>query len=205
LLNKKISGILKSVLLFSLLVTGEIRAETLVSSDRFLLKVLDRAISLQDIQYQLRNFKAVDCIFSDALIIMYLEKGFIKNLQEFLTRYPQNEDEIRRYLHNHPTILKNIRILFKLLRYAEDQQRVISPKLTQLIKESSQENKCDKDILHQDSLKTNFKHLLELEIYLRSRYEGQLKANKSNFDIIRPSIDLFVESLDKQFSHEYYW
>ena len=44
-----------------------------------------------------------------------------------------------------------------------------------------------------------------MEIYLRSRYEGQLKGQKKNFDIIRPSIDLFVDSLDKQFTHEYYW
>ncbi|MBA2403183.1 MAG: hypothetical protein H0V66_00305, partial [Bdellovibrionales bacterium] len=67
------------------------------------------------------------------------------------------------------------------------------------------ENNCQKAILHKDSLKTNFKALIEMELYLRSRYEGQLRSNKRNFDIIRPSIDLFVDSLDKQFPHEYYW
>jgi len=133
------------------------KAPEFISSDRFLLKVVDRAITIQDISYQLRNLNALNCIYSDALVVSYFEKSFLKELDTFIKGLPKEDAEVSKYLH------------------------------------------------HKDSLKTNFKSLIEMELYLRSRYEGQLKSSKRNFDFIRPSIDLFVESLDKQFLHEYYW
>jgi hypothetical protein len=58
--------------------------------------------------------------------------------------------------------------------------------------------------LYKDTLKTNFIGLIEAELYLRTRYGAQLKQSRG-FDGIRSSIELFIESLDKQFAHEYYW
>jgi hypothetical protein len=45
---------------------------------------------------------------------------------------------------------------------------------------------------------------MEMELYLRARYGGQYKTSQ-RFEAVRSSIELFVESLDKQFTHEYYW
>ena len=177
----------------------------LVSSDRFILKILDRSISFQDINYQLRNLNALDCIYSDAIIISYFEKRFLKELGNFVGEFPKEDNQVIKYLHEHEEIMKKIRILFKMLRYSEDQNKKVSVVLSQLIHEGTRENNCQKAILHKDSLKTNFKNLIELELYLRSRYEGQLRSHKKDFDFVRPSIDLFVESLDKQFVHEYFW
>lgn len=101
--------------------------------------------------------------------------------------------------------MKKVRYLFKMIRYSEDQNKKISPELQKLIRQGTKENNCETEVLYKDTLKTNFISLIEMELYLRSRYEGQLKGNKRNFDLIKPSIDLFVDSLDKQFSHEYYW
>ena len=175
-----------------------------ISSDRFLIKILDRTVSLQDIQYQLRNLKALRCVYEDAFVVRFFEKNFIKELDKFLNNFPEKDAEVRRYLHRHEGILKDIRHLFKMLRYSEDQKTIVSPGLTKLIRESAKENNCDANVLYKDTLKTNFISLMETELYLRSRYGGQLK-NSSQFDSIRQSIDLFVESLDKQFAHEYYW
>lgn len=194
----------KYLLLFNFLIGG-LYAQELVSSDRFLIKILDRTISFQDISYQLRNLKALDCIYDDSLVISYFEKSFLTNLNTFVTKFPVKDEEVTKYLHDHVEILKKIRYFFKMLRYSEDQNKKVSTELSSLIREGTRENNCQKNILHKDSLKTNFKSLIEMELYLRSRYEGQLRSNKRNFDIIRPSIDLFVDSLDKQFPHEYYW
>lgn len=175
-----------------------------VSSDRFLIKILDRTVSLQDIKYQFRNLQALNCIYDDAFVIRFFEKSFLKELEKFLLDFPEGDAEVRRYLHRHESILKKIRYFFKMLRYSEDQKADVSPKLTQLIRESAKENKCNSEVLYKDTLKTNFIALMEMELYLRSRYGGQLKGN-SQFDTIRQSIELFIESLDKQFQHEYYW
>lgn len=176
----------------------------LVSSDRFLVKILDRTVSIQDIAYQLRNVKGLNCVYDDSFVVQYFGKGFIQSLSTFVEKFPEADDEVRRYMHSNEENLKNIRFLFKLLRYSEDQKTEVSSKLAKLIRDSAKENKCNTEILYKDSLKTNFISLIELELYLRARYGSQIKANQK-FDTIKPSIDLFVESLDKQFTHEYYW
>lgn len=184
---------------------GGLHAQELVSSDRFLIKILDRTVTFQDIGYQLRNLKALHCIYEDALVVAYFEKSFLSELDTFVKNFPSKDDEVTKYLHDHSELLKKIRYFFKMLRYSEDQNKKVSTDLAKLIREGTKENNCQKAILHKDSLKTNFKSLIEMELYLRSRYEGQLRSHKRNFDFIRPSIDLFVDSLDKQFPHEYYW
>lgn len=202
-------GISKFLLLFNLVLAGgfhvRAQAQELVSSDRFIFKILDRAISFDDVSFQLRNLKALNCIYEDALVVAYFEKGFLKDLDKFVEEFPVKTQETAAYLHKHEALLKKIRYFFKMLRYSEDQNKKISTELSNLIRQGTRENNCQKGILHKDSLKTNFKALIEMELYLRSRYEGQLKNNKRNFDIVRPSIDLFVDSLDKQFVHEYFW
>lgn len=201
-LNRKISQISKSVLLYSFLIGGA--SASVVSSDFFLIKILDRSVSYQDIAFQLRNIKALSCIDDDSVLIRYLHKSFIKDLDTFIAKFPKEDLERRRYLHKNDKILEKTRFLFKMLRYSEDQKAEVSPALTKLLRESTKENNCNKEILYKDSLKTNFIELMELEIYLRARYGEQIKKSR-HFDVVRPSIDLFVESLDKQFGHEYYW
>jgi hypothetical protein len=193
----------KLALPFSLLVGGALAANV-VSSDRFLIKILDRTVSVKDLIYQHRNLEALYCVYEDSFVVQYLGPGFVKELGEFLRDFPTGDEAVRTYLHGKEAVLKKIRFFFKVLRYSEDQRTDVSPKLTKLIRESARENKCRQDILYKDSLKTNFITLLETELYLRARYGNQLKVDQ-RFESVRPSIELFVESLDKQFSHEYYW
>jgi hypothetical protein len=202
LLSIKISPILKLVLLYSLFVGGSNAA--VVSSDRFIIKILDRTVSFQDINYQLRNIEALNCIYDDSYIVQFFEKKFISTLRDFIKNFPSEDEEVRRYLHSNENFLKQLRYFFKMLRYSEDQKTDVSGNLKNLIRESASENRCNTDVLYKNTLKTNFIALMEMELYLRSRYGGQLKNNTS-FDSIKSSIELFVESLDKQFSHEYYW
>jgi sulfur relay (sulfurtransferase) DsrC/TusE family protein len=207
LLSKKISQISKSALQYSLLIGGLILSPVqakVVSSDRFLIKILDRTVSLQDIQFQFRNIQALNCIYDDAYIVQYFNKGIIHELDQFLKDFPENDEDVKKYLHRQESILKKTRQIFKMLRYSEDQKSDVSKDLANLIRESAKENKCNSEVLYKDTLKSNFISLMELELYLRARYSGQLKNNQ-RFDTVRPSIELFVESLDKQFGHEYYW
>jgi len=202
LLNKRILQTLKLALLFNLLIAG--LGASVISSDRFLIKILDRTISLQDVNYQLRNIKALRCIYDDSYVIRYFKSDFIKQVEDFVANMPKEEEEIRNYFHSREGTLRDLRYFFKMLAYAEDQKIEVSPKVKNLIRESAKENKCDTSVLYKETLKTNFISLIEMEIYLRTRYGSQLKTQES-FDAIRSSIEIFVESLDKQFTHEYYW
>lgn len=202
-LSKRTSVILKLVLLFNLL-SGVVFAETIINTDRFLLKIVDRTISVHDISFQIRNLRGLKCVYSDALVLQYFSKDLISKLDRFVKDLPDDDVGSKSYLYQHEDELKSIRYIFKMLRYTEDQKHKVSPQLTQLIRESTKENGCEAAILYKDTLKTNFRNLLELELYFRSRYGAQMKSNNNRFDSIRSSIDLFVDSLDKQFTHEYY-
>ena len=176
----------------------------LVSTDRYLIKIVDRTISFQDIEFQSRNLKGLYCIFDDSIIIEYFHPAFLKDLDAFIKNFPKDDEAVSKYLRTNEKILLNVRHFFKMLRYSEDQKTVVTPELNKLIRESTKENKCDKDLLYKDTLKTNFISLMEMELYLRARYGHQAKQG-GKFESVRSSIDLFVDSLDKQFSHEYYW
>ncbi|HXH74465.1 MAG TPA: hypothetical protein VNJ08_05845 [Bacteriovoracaceae bacterium] len=205
LLSKKISGISKLVLLCSSLFIGGSNAAELVSSDRFLLKIIDQTISLQDFNFQARNLAALNCVYEDAFVVQYFSKGLIKEWSDFLKKFPSGDLEASKYMHEHEPLLKKLRHFYKVLRYADDQKLAITPEVTKLIRASTKENKCDADVLYKDTLKTNFLSLIRMELYFRSRYGGQIKQGNRSFETVRPSIDLFIESLDKQFAHEYYW
>jgi hypothetical protein len=168
------------------------------------MKILDRTVSVQDLNYQLRNLSALHCVYDDSFVVRYFDKSFLPDLKNFLGKLPSESKEVRTYLHTQGPVLKKIRTLSKMLRYSEDQKAAVSEELTKLIRETTKENRCGTAVLYKDTLKTNFLSLLQLELYLRSRYGNQLKTSK-NFDEVRGSVDLFVESLDKQFPHEYYW
>ena len=178
--------------------------EKVLSNERFIFRIVDQSIGLSDIRFQRRNIQGLDCVNNESLIIRYFEKGFAGELDKFLNKFPEETKDVPDYLHNNQPILKKLRILFKLLRYADDQQTNVSVDVRKLIRETAKEYKCSNEILFKDDLKTNFKQLLRLELYLRGRYGNQL-VDKRSFESIRQSMELFMDSLDKQFSHEYFW
>lgn len=201
LLNKTILGTSKFLLLFNLIfipVGGHSKI-----SDRFLFKIVDKTISLQDLQFELRNLQALKCAYPSSILKKYFGPQFIKNWQKFLRKMPSESKEISLYLYEQETFLKELRLYFKLLRYSADQRAEITASLNELMIESMKENKCSQDIFYKDGLKTSFYLVLKSEMYLKSRYGNQLTDTRSAGSV-KSSIDLFMESLDKQFYHEYY-
>ncbi len=118
---------------------------------------------------------------------------------------PTDDTKVGGYLREHEGLMIHLRQFFKMIRYSEDQKSKVTPELAKLIREGTKESKCETAVLYKDSLKSNFIILLQTEIYLRTRYGAQVKSGGRSFESIRSSVDLFVDSLDKQFSHEYYW
>lgn len=175
-----------------------------LTSERFIFRVVDQSVGVSDIKYQLRNLQGLDCVNHQSLIIRYFGKGFAFDMDRFVREIPQDSKQVSDYLHKHQELLKKMRIFFKLLRYADDQQTSVSVDVRKLVRESAKENKCNTEILYKDDLKSNFKQLLRLEVYLRGRYGSQLE-DKRSFESIKQSMELFMDSLDKQFAHEYFW
>ena len=161
-----------------------------VSSDRFLIRILDKTVSFQDIRIQLRNLKALNCIYEDSYVIRYFKTDFINQMEDFLVKMPKKEDEIKSYLHSREGVLKELRYFFKMLLYVQDQKIEVSSKVKNLMRESAEQNKCSTGVFYKDTLKTNFNTLMEMEVYLRTRYGSQMKT-KESFDNVRSSLEIF--------------
>lgn len=201
LLSKTILEISKYLLLFSFIFLP-IRGHT-QTSDRFLLKIVDKTVSLRDLHFYLRNLKALDCAYADSILHDYFGKKFINNWQSFLKLMPSERQLISRYLFDQEAFLKELRLYLKLLRYSRDQRGEVTGQLNELMIESMKANKCSSDIFYKNRLKTTFYDVLKAELYLKTRYGNQLSDSR-NASTVKSSIDLFMESLDKQFYHEYY-
>jgi hypothetical protein len=203
LLKIRILGILKLVLLFNLQVIQA--SPVIVSSDRLILKIGDQVYSLSDMKYQVRNLKALDCIYDGGVIVRYFGKEFIRQLDEFVNDYPESPQNRESYFKNKEPLLKQVRLLFKGIKYAEDQKLMLTETVEGLIRESASLNKCDSSVLKENSLKANFISLLRLELYLRSRYSStNMKSKAENYKILNESMNLFIESIDKQLPHEFF-
>lgn len=201
LLNVTILEISKYLLLFSFACLP-IRGYS-QTSDRFLLKIVDKTISVRDLHFFLRNFKALNCAYPDSITFNYFGKSFVLDWQNFLNNLPDGNREISRYLYEKEEFLKKLRLFFKLVRYSSDQRAEITPELNSLMIESMKVNKCSQDVFYKDRLKSTFYNVLKVELYLKSRYGSQLSDSR-NASSVKSSIDLFMESLDKQFHHEFY-
>lgn len=178
--------------------------EKVLTSERFIFKIVDQSVGISDVKFQLRNLQGLDCVNNQSLIIRYFGKGFALGMSRFVKDLPQDSNLVSPYLHKHQELLKKMRLFFKLLRYADDQQTSVGQDIRKLVRESAKEYKCNTEILYKDDLKSNFKQLLRLEMYVRGRYGSQLADNRS-FESIKQSMDIFMDSLDKQFGHEYFW
>jgi hypothetical protein len=203
LLKIRILGILKLVLLFNFQVIQA--SPIIVSSDRLILKIGDQVYSLSDMKYQVRNLKALHCIYDGGVIVRYFGKEFIRQLDEFVNDYPESPQNRESYFKNKEPLLKQVRLLFKGIKYAEDQKLMLTETVEGLIRESASLNKCDSSVLKENSLKANFISLLRLELYLRSRYSStNMKSKAENYKILNESMNLFIESIDKQLPHEFF-
>jgi len=195
LINKKILVISKLVLLFNYALAGE---GNFISEDRLLFKISDKVISQEDIGYFDRNIKTLKCLYPDSLTYRYFGEEFVETLSRF-----QNTDfpsEVKKDL----IFKKKLVSLFKLLKYSDSQRLGLSKDLVSLVKESIRVNRCKTDVLFKGELRANFKSLLSLELYLKSRYATSLKGQDSQGDL-RQSMDILIESIDKQYQHEFYF
>lgn len=199
-----------SLVLSSSVIASTISAtkKDILSQDRYFFKIINTVISQKDLSYLERNLKVLKCVFETPVLTDLFSSELVKNLSHFLTQLPSShkidDQKVRDKLKSHEKMMKKLRMLFKLLLYVKNQSILIRPQMIQLVRSTIKENKCSEDVFYKKSLKTNFLELLKLEIYLKSRYGTQMKKN-DEIDVTKASLSTFVESLDKQYSHEYFW
>lgn len=170
--------------------------------DRFLFRVADQVVSLQDLKLTDEDFSALQCHLDDSLILEYLGSGFRKKLHENVLLLEKLEGPLGAH---RPLVifLASMRQVWKLLNYVDAQEVAITPELEKSILAPS---KCPSVTGTDKKMIASFKRWLRVEIYLRSRYaQNGMDQRPERKEKRFQSINLFIDSLDKQIVHEDFW
>lgn len=170
--------------------------------DRFLFRVGDQVVSVQDFVLTDADFDALQCHLPDSLVIEYVGAGFQKKLHESVATLDGLKTPLK---ENTPLVIfiSSMRQIWKLLSYVDSQEVAIAP---QLEKGFLQPSKCPTVAGSDKKMRASFRRWLRVEVYLRSRYAPTGVKDEAGRKGKRfQSISLFVDSLDKQVGHEDFW
>jgi len=198
---------LKSVLPFNalwivFLLLSVSRPAASAVKDRYLFRVGDTVVGVNDLEQAHQDLTALQCRFSDALLETWSNDGFrakLKKVNEKLATSTSllSEDQ------NSIIFISSLRHLWKLLIYVDGQEVTIGGDLQ---KSMINVPGCPKITLSGGKVRDSFQRWLRVEIYLRSRYApGGLVSTKDWREKRLQSINQFVDSIDKQLSHENFW
>ncbi len=168
--------------------------------DRFLFRVADQVVAGDDLTQAGEDLTALACRVPDSLLVDYLGKGLAPKLREEAVALAKLEGPLKGHT---PRIifLGTLLRYWKLVTFVEGQEVEIPAALE---KELATGQSCPTVIDPDNRMRASFRRWLRTEIYLRSRY-ARAGAASSRPEKRRESIELFVDSLDKQLDHEVFW
>lgn len=187
-------------IVFLLFITSQ--TATAAVKDRYLFRVGDTVVGVNDLEQAHQDLTALQCRFPDALLEAWSNDGFRSKLKKVNDKLATSnallsEDQ------NSIIFLSSIRHLWKLLIYVDGQEVAMSSDLQKSVVNVPG---CPKITLTGGKVRDSFQRWLRVEIYLRSRYApGGLVSTKDWREKRLQSINQFVDSIDKQLSHENFW
>lgn len=170
--------------------------------DRFLFRVVDQVVGLQDLTLADSDLTALRCHFSDSLVLEYVGEGFLPRLHESISLIEQLKTPLRQDSRL-VIFLSSVRQIWKLLTYVDGQEVQIGQDLEKGLLAPS---KCPSVEGEGKKFRASFRRWLRVEVYLRSRYaQGGVTQEKGRREKRFQSIALLIDSLDKQLAHEDFW
>ncbi len=175
---------------------------TAAVKDRYLFRAGDAVVGVNDLIQAHDDLTALNCRFNDSLLEAWSNDGFQSKFKKVYEKLESNSGPLSED-QNSIIFLSSLRQLWKLLVYVDGQEVVISSDLQKSIVNVAG---CPKVTLSGGKVRDSFQRWLRVEVYLRSRYApGGVVNTKEWRDKRLQSINQFVDSLDKQLSHENFW
>lgn len=201
-----------------------------VSSDFFPFKIKETVYSAQDTLLSVEHSKFLNCVmFNESMLLKYINLHRYKKdrlTREFNKYLNSNKKEVSKYLQKY---FQKVVTLIKLKKYIESQSFKINDNLYSIIKKSAKMNNCTggSDFEKKGRFPLWMEDLVKLEMYFKSRFKDSafvvgdsevknlLKNNKNKSitwakaKLIKEkrlsSVNIFLQSVSKQVSHEHFW
>lgn len=169
--------------------------------DKLVFKVVNDIFSLSDLVAYKNNFDSFKCFYGqEALIVKSFSSDF-----EFSPEAYSAENFTKKEKVEYQAVLP----FFKLLVYSKTYRLPLSKELIESLKSAStQRVDCKENIFNNKrELVSSFKDLLQLEIFLRSRFLTSEKRALLNKDLNKAveNVRDLSKSVDKQLSQIIYW
>ncbi len=174
---------------------------TAVVKDRYLFRVAETVVGSHDIQHAEADLAAIQCRFPDTLLEPWSAETFRAKWRKVGEKLAQLDTPLAQD-QNTIIFLTNIRQLWKLFVYVDGQGVSLAAELE---KASLHAPGCP-SVAMGNKMRDSFRKWLRVEIYLRSRYAPSGMNSSPEWREKRlQSIVQFIDSLDKQISHENFW
>lgn len=176
--------------------------------DKFAFKVGSEAYTVSDIETSFSYLRFIDCIQPNNFLV---SSSFLPlfQLKEMNFKSVKSNES---FTNDEKKYFKKVIPFYKMLIYKNTYEIVVKKDLVQAMELQARKNSClqflskkSNTVLSSDE---NFKNIMQLELFLRSRFWNSDKTGPSNSQEFQKAVKSALEltkSVSKQITHQLYW
>ena len=174
----------------------------IIDQDKMVFKISRSVFTLNDLYQIQANMHHLKCIYNESLLNIIFKDQFLLKNKEFL-KYRKS------FSKQDKAFYISLIEFTKLLIYSRSQNVVVNPNIEKYFHLMAVQNKCNMTVFDKNkSFKPNFKELVELEVFVRSRFLPSEKNDKTTRADIKKAVlasKSLVKSIGRQIEEEVYW
>lgn len=200
--SNRINKYLKVLLIGGLFLSTNMAISKIVMKDQFVYKVAGVVFTINDLTKYFESLNNLKCIYPETLLYRVFKKQFNQKKRVFFKNSGHFSSQQKQYFSSF--------IKFgKILVYSRSHDVQVKDSIATFFYLSAKNSNCSMDPFGEDKKFTkNFKEVVRLEIFMRSRFlptEKQGKVSKADFEKAVLSSESLISSIDEQIDQEVYW
>jgi hypothetical protein len=190
------------ILLLGGFIYSNLAPAKIIDRDKMVFKVARSVFTLNNLKQIHEDIHNLKCMYDESLLSIIFEKQFKSQNLKYL-----NYREV--FSKEDKSIYKGLMDFSKLLVYSRSQNIVVNPNIVKYFYLMAQKNKCSLKVFDKDKMfMTRFKEIVELEVFVRSRFlpaEESAKTTKADINKAVLASKTLLKSISRQIDQEVYW
>lgn len=170
--------------------------------DKVIYKVGQKVFSLADLHQNFKDIHNLECMYDDSLLVKIFANEFNKSNKLHFAFKPELSEASKEYF-------KQLIHFNNILIYSNSQSVIVKTDIVKFLYLTAKRNKCDLSVFADSkTFISRFKHIIRLEVFVRSRFLPTEKGGKTtNLDLKKAikSAKNLLNSVDRQLENEFYW